>query len=233
MKSEMAKVLHKVAGVPMVNHVLDAVKTAGIREHIVIVGHQAESVKDAVGVDDHVTFVIQQEQLGTAHAVRQAEPLLKDFQGDLLVMNGDTPLIRPETIKTLVSAKRELRADAVLLTAEVSDPTGYGRVIRSVEGWVMKIVEEAEATPEERAVREINAGVYVFSMDGLFDVLAKIPKSQKKGEYYLTDLIGVWAAQGRRVGAVIAENASETLGVDTTKRLELASRLTQSSSKSR
>jgi bifunctional UDP-N-acetylglucosamine pyrophosphorylase/glucosamine-1-phosphate N-acetyltransferase len=226
MNSEKAKVLHEVAGIPMVNRVLVALKAAGISQSIVIVGHQAEKVKSIIG-DPSVTFVDQTEQLGTGHALRQLEPILKGYDGDLLVMNGDTPLIRPETLKALVSAKREMHADAVLLTAEVKDPTGYGRVIRSVEGWVMKIVEEAEATPEDRKVREINAGVYALSTVGLFEALAKIPKSSKKGEYYITDLIGLWAAQGRRVGAMVVSDAVETLGVDTQERLRLASQYVQ------
>lgn len=224
MKSEKAKVLHEVAGIPMINRVLGSLAAAGLSRPIVIVGYQMETVKEIV--DQPVSFVEQPEQLGTAHALRQLELTLKDFEGEVLVMNGDTPLIRPETLKALISAKREMRADAVILTAEVADPAQYGRVVRSVEGWVMKIVEEAEATPEERMIREINAGVYVFSSSGLFESLAKIPKSVKKGEYYLTDLIGLWAAQGRRIGAMVVENSMETLGVDTLDRLKLASQVT-------
>lgn len=220
MKSDLAKVLHLVAGVPMVNRVLAALRAAGVHESIVIVGHQADAVKAAV--DQRVTFVEQREQLGTAHAVMQAAPFLQDFHGDLIVMNGDTPLIRPETIKALLHAKAALRADAMILTAEVEDPTGYGRIVRSVEGWVVNIVEEAEAAPEEKAIREINAGVYVFSTEGFFDALTKIPKSPRKGEYYLTDMIKRWTAQGRRVGAMVADDAQETLGVDTPERLQQA-----------
>jgi len=223
MKSDKAKVLHPIAGVPMVGRVLEALEAAGLSDPMVIVGHQAEAVKAAIR--QPASFVLQEEQLGTAHALKQAAPVLQGFQGDLLVINGDIPLIRPETLKALMAAKKDLRADAMVLTAEVPDPTGYGRIVRSIEGWVMKIVEEAEATPEEKAIREINAGVYVFSTEGLFEALERLPKSPRKKEYYLTDLIGRWTAEGRRVGALVADDPLEVLGVDTQERWQLASEL--------
>ena len=162
MKSKFPKVLHKVGGVPMVEQVLRAVKAAGTQRQVVVVGFGGETVRDYLG--DQAETVMQKEQLGTGHAVLQAEPLLQGEAGTLLVTCGDTPLVTKETFTALIDCHEQSGAAATVLTAHMPDPTGYGRVIRDEKGQVVKIVEQKDGTPEELAVDEVNAGIYCFDM---------------------------------------------------------------------
>ncbi|AEF92991.1 Bifunctional protein glmU [Desulfotomaculum nigrificans CO-1-SRB] len=212
MKSDLPKVLHPVGGKPMLGHVLDAVAQAGATQRIVVAGFGARQVIDFVGNDARV--VLQEKQLGTAHALLQAEDELKDFSGDLLVVCGDTPLLRGSTLANLARHHRETGAAATLLTAEMADPTGYGRVIRAANGNVARIVEQKDASPEELQVKEINTGVYCFKVPGLFAALKEISPANAQGEYYLTDIIGIFTQRGMNVQAVALADAQEVQGIN-------------------
>ena len=218
MKSSMPKVLHCVGGVPMVEQVLRAVKGAGTQRQIVVVGFGGEAVQEYLG--GSAETVMQEQQLGTGHAVMQAEPLLKGVSGTLLVTCGDTPLVTEDTFRRLLECHERTKAAATVLTAVMPDPTGYGRVIRDDNGQVVKIVEQKDGTPEELAVQEVNAGIYCFDMDFLWDMLHDVTNDNAQGEYYLTDIIGMLVAAGKVVSAFAAPDYRETLGVNS--RLQMA-----------
>jgi len=218
MKSVLPKVLHPVAGVPMLAHVITAARAAGSTPLIAVIGHGAERVKaafDGAGVD----FVLQAEQLGTGHALQCSAPALAGFAGDLLLLCGDVPLLRGATLQALVEHHRSQQAVVTVLTAEVADPRGYGRVIRGAGG-VERIVEEKDATPAERTVCEINTGIYVFTTPRVFELLAGLTNDNAQGEYYLTDVIAAARAAGDKVAALPAERAEEAMGIN--DRVQLA-----------
>lgn len=218
MHSKLPKVLHTVGGSTMLSCVVDAAQEAGVRKTVVVAGFGAEQVEHEVAGQAEV--VLQSEQLGTAHALAQAGPLLRDYSGCLLVLCGDTPLIEPATLKELVEKHRSMQVAASVLTAELADPTGYGRVIRDEHGRVLKIVEQKDATAEEMLVREINTGIYCFEGAGLFDALAQITPANAQGEYYLTDIVGIYAQRGLAVGAVMMDSPREVAGIN--DRVQLA-----------
>lgn len=223
MKSMLPKVLHKVGGKPMVEQVLDAAETAGATRNIVVIGFGAEAVRDTVG--NRADFVVQAEQLGTGHAVMQAKELLTGFTGTVLVLCGDTPLLEGETLAKLIAAHQGKQAMATVLTAQMPDPTGYGRVIRDERGQVLRIVEQKDATPAELAVTEVNTGIYCFDCQALFKALEGITCNNAQGEYYLTDVIGIFAGQGAIVWAATAEDFQETLGINSRVQLAEAERI--------
>ena len=212
MKSKLYKVLHPVCGKPMVQHVIDHVKNLGIDKIVTIVGHGAELVKEQLGNESE--FALQAEQLGTAHAVIQAAPLLKDLKGTTLVICGDTPLISSETIAALFKEHERLGAKATILTARLEDSTGYGRIVRSENGSVLKIVEHKDATEEERSIKEINTGTYCFDNQALFDALSKVNNDNVQGEYYLPDVIEILKQNDEIVAAYQTGDFDETLGVN-------------------
>ncbi len=218
MQSDLAKVLHPALGRPMLDHVIDAVRGAGVGRILVIVGHQAERVRAAMA-GRGVEFALQSEQLGTGHAVRQAEPLLADHTGDVIVLCGDTPALRSQTLDALYSTHLRTGASATVLTAELDDPTGYGRVIRGEADAVERIVEHKDATPEERRVREINSGLFAFRTRDLFEALAQVRPDNAQGEYYLTDTLEILRRTGRRVSAYRCPDPREVLGVNTPEQL--------------
>ncbi|CCO08607.1 bifunctional UDP-N-acetylglucosamine diphosphorylase/glucosamine-1-phosphate N-acetyltransferase GlmU [Desulforamulus hydrothermalis] len=218
MKSDLPKVLHRVGGRPMLGHVLRAVVGAGATNTVVVAGFGVQQVREFLG--DQARVVLQEEQLGTAHALLQAEQALADFAGDLLVVCGDTPLLRASTLTGLVQAHRQTGAAATLLTAEMPDPGGYGRVIRSADGGVCRIVEQKDASPEELLVREINTGVYCFKGAGLFEALREISPANAQGEYYLTDIIQILVQRGLPVQAVSLADPQEVQGIN--DRLQLS-----------
>ena len=218
MKSSMPKVLHKVGGVPMVEQVLRAVKAAGTQRQVVVVGFGGEAVQEYLG--DRAETVVQEQQLGTGHAVMQAEPLLSGLSGTLLVTCGDTPLVTEDTFRSLLAHHEDTQAAATVLTAVMPDPTGYGRVIRNEKGQVVKIVEQKDGSPEELAVREVNAGIYCFDMELLWQMLHNVTNNNAQGEYYLTDIIGMLVDAGKVVSAFAAPDYKETLGVNS--RLQMA-----------
>ncbi len=218
MKSDLPKVLHKISGQPMVQYVIEAIAEVGVAKMTAVVGHGAEEVKAAL--DENVEFAMQSEQLGTGHAVMQAEGLYKDFNGDVLVLCGDTPLITAETIKKLVDEHRLKDNTVTVLTTELDNPTGYGRIIRDSSGQVSKIVEQKDAIPAELAVNEINTGFYCFKATELFAALKKITPANAQGEYYLTDILEIMKSNNQRVGAVITADSNEVMGIN--NRLQLA-----------
>lgn len=218
MKSRLPKVLHKICGQPMIAYVLNAVEKAGIKKIVVVTGHGNQRVAQVVG--ESAAIALQSEQLGTGHALLQAGPFLADFQGDILVVCGDTPLISPATLAALAAEHASAGAAATVLTAEVDDPHGYGRVQRDAGGRVARIVEEKDATAEEKQVREINTGIYCFSAAGLFEALAGLTPANAQGEYYLTDIIGLYVEKGLLVRAVTVKEPGEAAGIN--DRLQLA-----------
>ncbi len=212
MKSKLYKVLHSVCGKPMVEHVVDHIQTLDVTRTVSIVGHGAEKVKEQLG--DKSEYVLQAEQLGTAHAVQQAEPLLGNLEGTTIVICGDTPLIRPETMEALIAHHEAQQAKATILTAIAEDPTGYGRILRSEDGQVSQIVEHKDATEEQRLVTEINTGTYCFDNKALFAALQLVGNDNAQGEYYLPDVIEILKNQGEVVAASVCDDFSETLGVN-------------------
>ncbi len=219
MKSAWPKVLHRVAGAPMIDHVIATAASNGTATTTVVIGHEAGAVRAALSSHEHLRFVLQEPQLGTAHAVRQAEPLFAGLRGTLVVLSGDVPLLSADTLRALVARHEEARAAATLLTAVVDDPTGYGRVLRDGDE-VTAIVEHRDATPAQRAIREINAGIYAFDLAPLFPALAQIATDNSQKEYYLPDLVAIYRRAGRSVAGIPAEDPEEILGVNT--RAELA-----------
>lgn len=212
MKSDLYKVLHPVCGKSMVAHVIDNILDLGASRIVTIVGHGAEKVEETLGSKSE--YALQNEQLGTAHAVQQAEDLLGNLDGTTIVVCGDTPLIRTETMAALAAHHNESGAKATILTAIADDPTGYGRIIRGKDGRVLRNVEQKDATAEEHQVQEINTGTYCFSNKALFKTLKKVTNDNAQGEYYLPDVVGILQAEGALVSAYIADDFSETLGVN-------------------
>jgi bifunctional UDP-N-acetylglucosamine pyrophosphorylase/glucosamine-1-phosphate N-acetyltransferase len=225
MKSRMAKVLHRAGGKALVEHVIDAAKgIAPVERIFVVVGHQAEAVS-AVARNAGAGTIRQTEQLGTGHAVMCGEAQLAGLGGMLLVLNGDCPLIRPETLARLIELYRETGSGAAMITTDLDDPTGYGRIIRDTSGRdasgdVLAIVEHKVATAEQRAVREINVGFYCFDAAAFWKHVHELRPDNPAREYYLTDMIAILLRHGHRVTALKAEDSGEMLGIN--NRLELA-----------
>ncbi|AXC51388.1 bifunctional UDP-N-acetylglucosamine diphosphorylase/glucosamine-1-phosphate N-acetyltransferase GlmU [Bacillus spizizenii] len=212
MKSKLYKVLHPVCGKPMVEHVVDEALKLSLSKLVTIVGHGAEEVKKQLG--DKSEYALQAEQLGTAHAVKQAQPFLADEKGVTIVICGDTPLLTAETMEQMLKEHTQREAKATILTAVAEDPTGYGRIIRSENGAVQKIVEHKDASEEERLVTEINTGTYCFDNETLFRAIDQVSNDNAQGEYYLPDVIEILKNEGETVAAYQTGNFQETLGVN-------------------
>lgn len=218
MKSETPKVLHKVCGRSMLEHVLDAAKGSGAEQNVVVVGHGAEEVIEKTA-DPGLTFVHQKQQLGTGHAVLMAEHVLPE-EGLVLVLCGDTPLITKETLQEFITYHAESKNSVSVLTAIFEEPYGYGRIVKDTQGRLLKIVEEKDADPEEKNIKEINSGMYCFDAASLKANLKKITNNNAQGEYYLTDLIEIAVKQNEKTGAYPVKNRDEIMGVNT--RVQLA-----------
>ena len=227
MKSDIAKVLHPLCGRPMIHFTVETAQALGSERIIVIVGHQAEAVTDELE-GYPVEIVEQREQLGTGHAVMQAQPLLKDFSGTLLVLAGDTPLIQEGTLRKLCDSHLQQKAAVTILTAIMEDPFGLGRIVRDKNDQVIRIVEEKDATAEEREIKEINSSIYCFDSPLMFDALMKIKPDNKQGELYLTDTIAILREAGGWVAGAIADNADDTIGINTVEHLAQADRIMRS-----
>ncbi|GGE54005.1 bifunctional protein GlmU [Pullulanibacillus camelliae] len=212
MKSKLYKVLHQVCGKPMIQHIMDQLCALDFEKRITIVGHGAEKVKAQLG--DTSEYALQEEQLGTGHAVSQAAGVLESLEGTTVVLCGDTPLITKETIAGLLEHHERAQSAATVLTAYTDNPKGYGRVIRSSKGHLERIVEEKDATPEEKAVAEINSGIYCFDNQKLFRALKKVTNDNAQGEYYLPDVLGILQAEGNTIAAFQSDAFEETLGVN-------------------
>ena len=217
-KSDLPKVLHKVCGKEMVKHVIDSIRKSGIDDVNVIVGKGAELVKERTS-DRNVSYSLQEEQLGTGHAVKCAEDFLKDKKGVVAVFAGDTPLIKQSTIEKLFNEHIENKNAATVLTSMVEDPTGYGRIVRDSNNEVLKIVEHKDCNEEELKIKEMNTAIYCFDIELLVSSLSKINNNNNQGEYYLTDVIEILKSEGKKIGAVITE-FEETIGVNS--RVQLA-----------
>ena len=217
MKSDKPKVAHEVLGKPLVNWVLDAAEEAGIERLVTVVGHKREQVIPLV--EDRAEIVVQEEQRGTAHAVLSCSDALADFEGSLLVLSGDCPLITSETMKALIDMRESNDAAVVVLTMEMSDPTGYGRIIREADGSVARIVEQKDASPEEAVVTECNSGFYCFDAKALFEALGQVGSDNAQGEFYLTDVLEISRNAGRAVLALPAKDPNECLGINTREQL--------------
>jgi bifunctional UDP-N-acetylglucosamine pyrophosphorylase/glucosamine-1-phosphate N-acetyltransferase len=213
MKSDLPKVLHPLCGKPMLWHILEALKSAATEKPVVIVGHGAQEVKAYLG--DSAECVLQEPQLGTAHATMQAEPLLKGKTDYVIVTYADMPLLRGETFLQLLETQRSNSGPLSLLTVIADDPRGFGRIVRKADGTVEAIVEEYVATPELRAIKELNVGAYCFQADWLWEALQRIEKNPKKGEYYLTDIVEVAVKEHLPVQAVVHDDFIETIGINT------------------
>jgi len=219
MKSALPKVLHPVAGQPMVEHVLRAAGTLSPTTVTLVVGHGADFVRKQLGNSQKVAFALQEPQLGTAHALQQAESFLANREGTVVLLSGDVPLLSGSTLRNLVRTHQAAGAAATVLTAVVERPYGYGRIVRQ-NGRIARIVEERDASAEVRQIREINSGVYAFDLPPLFDALRGIASQNAQGEYYLTDLIGIYKRRKRPVETLLIDNAEEIRGVNS--RTELA-----------
>ncbi|MFO7151894.1 MAG: bifunctional UDP-N-acetylglucosamine diphosphorylase/glucosamine-1-phosphate N-acetyltransferase GlmU [Bacillota bacterium] len=224
MKSEVPKVLHKICGVPMLGHVISQAKKAGAKRVIVVVGRGAEEVKRAFA-EQEVEFVLQAEQKGTGHALMQAEDAVKS-EDTVLVLYGDMPLITAETLKSLFEFHARNQAAATVMTARVKDPSGYGRVIKEGNR-VLAIREEKDASPEERAIDEINSGIYCFNREKVFNALEQVNNDNVQGEYYLTDVVEILNRQGEKVLAFEAQDPDEVQGVNDRNQLAQAQAIMQ------
>ena len=224
MKSpDIAKVMYEINGKPMVDYVVEVAMKLQAERILLVVGWQKQSVVDHVSViSSNIEFVEQEQQLGTGHAVLQTDEALKEFDGDLLVLSGDVPLLTEKTAQALVGYHRMSGAIASILTAEVDDPSGYGRIIRNKEGDVQKIVEHKDATNHEAAIKEINSGIYVFDKERIFEALHQLSPNNVQGEYYLTDVFEYFWEKNWQVAAVKALDAVEVMGINDVQQLEQA-----------
>lgn len=223
MKSKLYKVLHPVVGKPMVEHVVDTLQHIEVTKTLVIVGFGAEAVKGHLG--DRVEYALQEQQLGTGHAVLQAKDALGEEEGMTVVICGDTPLISEATLMSTIELHELSGASATILTAKLDEPHGYGRIIRGEDGRVARIVEQKDCSSEEAAVQEINTGTYIFDNRKLFKALASVTNNNTQNEYYLTDVIGIMTGGGEVVQGYCMEDSAESIGVNDRVALAEAERL--------
>jgi bifunctional UDP-N-acetylglucosamine pyrophosphorylase/glucosamine-1-phosphate N-acetyltransferase len=224
MKSAQPKVLHRVAGRPLILHALAKARALTPRSTTVVVGHEADALRQALAEQPDLTFVVQEPQLGTAHALLTTAGTLEGARGTLVLLSSDVPLLSLNTLRMLVDRHRSTGAAATVVTALVDDPRGYGRIIRKEDGssgeQIARIVEEKDATPAERETREINSGIYAFAIEGLFDAVRSIASENAQHEYYLPDLVAIYRQRGRKVETITVSNPDEIRGVNS--RSELA-----------
>ena len=223
MKSKLPKVLHCAGGKPMVKHVLDAAKEAGSTHNIVVVGFGHEQVQAVIG--DEAQIALQTEQLGTGHAVMQAEPLIQDKNVSIMVLCGDTPLVRGDMLKKFYEEHIQSGAKASVLTTFMPNPFGYGRVIRYLDSSIEKIVEQKDASECELAINEINTGIYCFEGRALFESLKKVDNHNAQGEYYLPDVLSILRSEKQKINASIAEDYQDTLGINSREQLSGAEKI--------
>jgi len=220
MKSKLPKVLHKVGGHPMLEHVMDAAEAAGCRDNVVIIGHGAELVRNLVG--NRAQIALQAEQLGTGHAVLQAADTLKDFTGTVMILCGDTPLLEAEELRKFYEVHAKSGAAATVMSAMMDEPYGYGRILRDDSGDVTGIVEEKDATAEQKKIKEINTGNYCVEAPLLFQVLKTLGNNNAQGEYYLTDVLAKLRGMGKKVGGMVTADSEMIMGVNSRRQLAVA-----------
>ena len=223
MNSAKSKLVHKIYGKELVKRVVELAQKIGSDEIVAVVGHLREQVQEVLG--DSVKYAYQDELLGTGHAVMQAKKYLKGKKGKVVILYGDVPIIRPETLKNLINKSIKNKEYATLLTAKYENPTGYVRIIRDEGGNIKAIVEEKDADPLQKKIKEINSGIYCFDIEELLNALEKVNNNNSQGEYYLTDVIKIMNDEGLKTGAVIVEDNTEILGVNDRSQLELLTRV--------
>lgn len=221
MKSDLPKVIHKIDGKELVKYVIAQARETGSDEIWLIIGHKGEMVREATK-ELSVNYVEQKEQLGTGHAVMQAEKVLEGKSGDVLILCGDVPLLKPETLISLRKYHSASGSVATVLTTEFDDPFGYGRIIKDKNGNILRIVEQKDASEEEKSVKEINSGVYIIDRNELFSSLKNISSDNASREYYLTDVIGILTAQNKIVTTFLTKDNTEIQGINTLEQLEQA-----------
>ncbi|HYS26661.1 MAG TPA: bifunctional UDP-N-acetylglucosamine diphosphorylase/glucosamine-1-phosphate N-acetyltransferase GlmU [Vicinamibacterales bacterium] len=224
MKSRLPKVLHSLVGRPLIEHVLQAADAISPSTVTLVIGHGAESVRAATGSRPNIGFVVQEPQLGTAHALQQAEARLAGKQGTVVLLSGDVPLLKGSTLRRLVEAHQAANAAATVVTAVVERPYGYGRIVRT-RGRIARIVEERDASPDVRQIREINGGIYAFDLAPLFDALRGIAAQNAQGEYYLTDLVAIYRRRKLPVETLVVDNPQEIRGINSRTELAEVSRI--------
>ena len=225
MKSKKSKLVQKIYGKEIVKRAVENAEKAGVKDIVAVVGYQKEEVMSVLG--DSVKYAFQEEMLGTGHAVIQAKEYLKGKKGKVLVLNGDVPLLRPETLNKLIEKSIENKEYATLLTAIYDNPTGYGRIIRDEGGNIEAIIEEKDTKASQRKIKEINAGIYCFDIEELLSALEKIKPNNAQGEYYITDVIQLMNEKGLKTGAVIVEDNTEILGINDRIQLEMLTKVLQ------
>ena len=218
MKSNLPKVLHNLAGKPILNYVLDTVDQLEAKRKLLIIGYKSDKIRELIG--DKIEYVEQKEQLGTAHAVLQTKKLLSDFKGDVLILSGDVPFLTVKTLKKLLKHHQTNNFCCTLASTILKNPKGYGRIIRDKKGEIKGIIEEVDLSADRKKITEINSGIYCFSKDRLFWALEKITPDNKQGEYYLTDTVEILLKEGLTIGNIIVKDYSEILGIN--GRLDLA-----------
>jgi bifunctional UDP-N-acetylglucosamine pyrophosphorylase/glucosamine-1-phosphate N-acetyltransferase len=220
MNSDLAKVLHVMAGKPLLEHVLDTLDELGVARKVVVIGHQRERVQSAFTGRPGLEWAIQAEQRGTGHACMMAEPLLGAFRGTVLVVCGDTPLLTARTLAALLERHAQSGAQVTVLSMRLTDPAGYGRIVRTKDGrGIERIVEEKDATPEVKALDEVNSGIYAFEHAALSSVLSSLTANNAQREYYLTDTVSILQSRGGKAAVWCAEDARELLGINTPDQL--------------
>lgn len=222
MKSNLPKVLHNLAGKPILNYVLDTVDQLEAKRKILIVGYKSDHIRELIG--DKIEYVEQKEQLGTAHAVLQTKRLLSDFKGDVLILSGDVPFLTVKILKKLLKYHQANNFCCTLVSTILKNPKGYGRIIRDKKGEINGIIEEVDLSAEKKKITEVNSGIYCVNKDKLFQALEKITPDNKQGEYYLTDLVEISLKEGLTVGNIIVNDYSEILGINSRLDLTDASR---------
>ncbi len=227
MVTALPKVLHEVCGRPMLSYVIDACRSAGIERIVGVVGYQKDQVIEAFEGEADVTWVWQEDQKGTGHAALMCRDALEGFDGNVLVIAGDMPLVRAETLELLVATHQRQHAAVTLATAVLDDPTGYGRIVRDEYGNLQGIVEESDCTEAQRAIREINPSYYCFDKKLLFEALGEIRPDNVKGEYYLTDALHILVQKGCRAVAITAVKPEEAVGVNSRSQLAEVGRIMQ------
>lgn len=227
MKSDKPKVLHTIFDKTLLGYIIDAVNKTGLAdENFVIVGHQAERMEEFLKNNyQNAKPVLQSPQLGTGHAVSMVVPYLKDFKGQVIILNGDLPLIRPETIKEIIEFHNSNGSDLTIMSAIFDNPTGYGRVIKNEQGHVEAIIEEKDTTPEQKAVKEINAGVYVLNWEKINPAFAELKSDNAQGEYYLTDIVKWANKQNMKIKAYILKDNEELFGINCKAQLAEATKM--------
>jgi UDP-N-acetylglucosamine diphosphorylase/glucosamine-1-phosphate N-acetyltransferase len=221
MKSDLVKVLHLLCGKPLLSYVVEAARSAGSHDISIIVGYQADAVQEKFRCGG-LNFIEQREQLGTGHAVLQARARFADYTGAILILCGDVPLLQSATLRSLLACHRKGKTAVTVLTAVLTDSTGYGRIVKGPDGRVSRIIEERDATEAEKKIKEINTGIYCVDSQFLFDALGKVNNENAQHEYYLTDIIAIAHECGDGVGSLIAADHREVMGINTLQELREA-----------